>query len=111
MAHLEPVNARQHEINQDQVRPAIEGFPDTRLAVARRENLESLSPQVVTDQLDQVFFVVNDEDGSLAHVLTVKRQDAGLRSADSAEEPASSWLWRTSRPSTKYITSSAILVA
>ncbi len=111
LAHFEPVDARQHEIDQNQVRSAVDSLSKTRLAVRRREDLETLAPQVVTDQFDQVFFIVDDENGSLAHVLTAKRQDTGLRSASSAGEPVSSWLWRTSRPSTRYITSSAMLVA
>ena len=67
LAHLQPVHARQHQVQQDQVRPQSSG-PRYRVRPGRhRFHPVAVSSQVVPQQLDDIFFVFDNQNSLFCH--------------------------------------------
>ena len=104
-AHLEAVHAGQVEVQEDEVGSRahrVEAF----LARAGHPHLEARALEVVGDRLRDVRLVL-DED----HAPPSARRRRGSRLLRPHGRVGSSWWCRTSRASTRKITSSAMLVA
>ena len=62
-AHLEPVELRQHEVEDDEVDPLVPKRCEGLLAVPRLHDPEALALERVREQLLHRILVVDEEDG------------------------------------------------
>src|SRR5487761_484458 len=62
LADFEAGKFREHEIENEQVRRRFLKVRETQDAIAARNNLEAVFLEVVTNQLDDIFIVFDDED-------------------------------------------------
>ena len=62
LARLEPVHLRHHDVEHDDVGPLGAGEAEALGAVLRGQHVEALAPERVREQLQQVLFVVDEED-------------------------------------------------
>ena len=67
-AHLEAVHARQHQVEDDQIRLGLLDASEGGFAVVCRDHLEPGLLQVVADDIEYVGLVLDDED-TLSHVV------------------------------------------
>jgi len=70
-AHLQPVEARQHDVENDHVRPAGAAGLDRRRPVNGNLHGEPLGPQPSRHRLSDRGLVVDDENAALAHTQSV----------------------------------------
>ena len=66
-ADIQPVQSRQQQIQQDDVRLLAADHGKTAATGGRGRDLEALSPEVVLDQLKDVRLVLDDDDLRGAH--------------------------------------------
>ena len=66
--HLHAVHVRQHDVQNDQIRPELASGGDGGLSVARQADVPTLEAQRQADEFGQSLLVVDDEglDGSVA---------------------------------------------
>src|SRR5207237_1732909 len=97
---LEAVHARQHEIEDHQMRPLFAQQRERLLPVRRLERSEALLLEVVAHQLANVGLVLDDENITTAFAHSSSPSSSGSEAA-----------WRIILPSTMNTTISAMLVA
>src|SRR6266540_1099179 len=104
LADLETVNARQHDVQNDQVRIRLGKKVESLLAVPGRNDAEALALEWVRQELLDGVLVVHEQDGRwLGHTHACRGTDSGFlptiashvrRSAHAEAAPRAAWFGR-----------------
>jgi hypothetical protein len=66
-AHFQPVDPGHHQVEQNEVGRMLPRNFQSRAAVERRQDIKPTLFQIETNQLDQIFGIVDHKDGVLIH--------------------------------------------
>jgi hypothetical protein len=66
-AYVEPVDPWQHYIHQNHIGLRLGGHFQSGFAIRRAHDIETFPFEIVPDQLDEIFLVVDDENSSFSH--------------------------------------------